>query len=276
MKTFFKWQGNKSKHFKYIVPELPCEFNTYVEPFVGSGALFLHIQPKKWIINDINEDNISMWNLVKTDPIYIRNEFLKFKRHFLKKTNKQKLNYCRKKTENLNNMIKSKERTITYILMTYCAYLGNILLHNKFNFKGIEMNIHINNRCFFLEDSYFENIQQISNYLKSSNGRVYNYDYQKILEKVKDGDFVFLDPPYIEDQKYDFKYNKNEVLDQVFLLKLKHECDKLHEKNVTWLLTQPDTKQVRDLFREYYVKAYPVYRRGNKTFKNELLIKNYK
>ena len=31
MKTIFKWQGNKSKHFKYILPELPSQYNTYIE-----------------------------------------------------------------------------------------------------------------------------------------------------------------------------------------------------------------------------------------------------
>ena len=62
------------------------------------------------------------------------------------KTNKEKLIYCRKKTNELNTMIKSKERTILYMLMTYCVYLGNILIHNKFNFKGLEMNIYVNNR----------------------------------------------------------------------------------------------------------------------------------
>jgi len=149
MKTFFKWQGNKSKHLKYILPELPSQYNTYIEPFIGSGALFLHLDPEKWIMNDLNQDNISMWELVKNNPEYIKKEFLKFKRHFLKKTNKEKLLYCRKKTNELNTIIKSKERTILYMLMTYCAYLGNILIRNKFYFKGLEMHVYIDNRCFF-------------------------------------------------------------------------------------------------------------------------------
>ena len=68
MKTFFKWQDNKSKHFKYILPELPSDYNTYIEPFVGSGALFLRVEPEKWIINDLNQDNINIWKLVKMIP----------------------------------------------------------------------------------------------------------------------------------------------------------------------------------------------------------------
>ena len=275
MKTFFKWQGNKSKHFKYILPELPSQYNTYIEPFIGSGALFLHLQPKKWIINDLNEDNISIWELVKNNPDYIKKEFLKFKRYFLNKANKDKLVYCRKKTNELNTMIKSKERTILYMLMTYCAYLGNILIHKKFNFKGIEMNIYINNRCFFLEPSYFNNLFEVSNFLSSKKGKIYNDDYKKILKKAKEGDFVFLDPPYIEDHNYRFKYNKDEKLDSKFMSELKKQCDLLDKKKVKWLMTQADTKQVRETFRGYTIKEYRVYRRGNNSYKNELVIKNY-
>lgn len=275
MKTFFKWQGNKSKHFKYILPELPSHYDTYVEPFVGSGALFLHVEPKKWIINDLNKDNINIWKLVKNDPEYIKREFFKFKRHFLKKTKREKLLYCRKKTNELNTMKESKERIVLYMLMTYCAYLGNIFFHHKFYFRILEMNIYINNRYFFLEPSYFHNVFQVSKFLNSTKGKIYNDDYKKILQKAKEDDFVFLDPPYIEDHKYGFKYNKNEKLDIDFLNELKLQCEVLDKKNVKWLMTQADTKEIRKIFKGYVMKEYPVYRRGNKCYKNELLVKNF-
>ena len=41
MKTFIRYPGNKSRYLKYILPLVPKEYNTYIEPFVGSGALFL-------------------------------------------------------------------------------------------------------------------------------------------------------------------------------------------------------------------------------------------
>ena len=183
--------------------------------------------------------------------------------------------YCRKKTSELNTIIKSKERTILYMLMTYCAYLGNILIRNKFYFRGLEMHVYIDNRCFFLEPSYFDNLFQVSNFLNSKKGKIYNEDYKKILKKAKQGDFVFLDPPYIEEHNYGFKYNKNEKLDTKFMSQLKKQCDILHKKNIKWLMTQADTKQVRETFKDYTIKEYPVYRRGNNCYKNELLIKNY-
>jgi DNA adenine methylase len=67
LKTFIKWPGNKSKHLRHILPYIPDDYNTYIEPFVGSGALFLNLQQDKWIINDLNRDLIECWKYVKTE-----------------------------------------------------------------------------------------------------------------------------------------------------------------------------------------------------------------
>lgn len=55
MKTFIRRPGNKTNHLKHIIPLLPKEYDTYIEPFLGSGALYLHLLPKKAILNDLNE-----------------------------------------------------------------------------------------------------------------------------------------------------------------------------------------------------------------------------
>ena len=68
MKTFIKWQGNKSKHINKFIDYIPDFTGTYIEPFLGSGALFLHLEPEKWIINDLNKDLINVWNSVKNNP----------------------------------------------------------------------------------------------------------------------------------------------------------------------------------------------------------------
>ena len=64
-------------------------------------------------------------------------------------------------------------------------------------------------------------------------------------------------------------------MDSKFMSQLKKQCDLLDKKNVKWLMTQANTEQVREAFKDYTIKEYPVYRRGNNCYKNELLIKNY-
>lgn len=47
MKTFIKWSRNKSKHINKIKKFIPTEYDVYIEPFVGSGAVFLNLKPQK-------------------------------------------------------------------------------------------------------------------------------------------------------------------------------------------------------------------------------------
>lgn len=275
MKTCFKWQGNKSKQVKTLTMEIPRQFNTYIEPFVGSGALFLRLEPSKWIINDVNKYNYTIWNLIQKNASKIKREFLKFKEIFQSMSVKEKLLYCRKKTFDLNHLPLNSNFIITYLLMTYCVFLGQIIKKSRFVFQGLEMNIYSKNKYFFLEDAYFKNLFQVSKFLKRTDGQILNEDYTTVLKMAKKNDFVFMDPPYIEDHEYGFKYNRGEILDKSFTEKLAKECKKLDRRGVRWMMTQADTTQNREIFKDYFITEYPVYRPGNKMFKNELLIRNY-
>jgi DNA adenine methylase len=100
-------------------------------------------------------------------------------------------------------------------------------------------------------------------------------DYKKVLAKAKDGDFVFLDPPYIEEHDYQFNYNKGEKLDESFLLDLLKEVEKLDKNGVRWLMTQANTPQIRKIFKGYIFKKFSVYRGLSNSYNSELLIRNY-
>ncbi len=75
MQTLIKWPGGKSKEFQYIKDLIP-EFDRYVEPFFGGGAVFFNLKPKKALINDIVPELVSFYKLVK-DNEKRGNEFKK-------------------------------------------------------------------------------------------------------------------------------------------------------------------------------------------------------
>jgi DNA adenine methylase len=159
--------------------------------------------------------------------------------------------------------------------MTYCCYSSSIIKNNKFLFDGLDYNIYIRDSYPFLEEKYYSNLLEISHFL-NKKGKIYNKSYEKILDKAKKGDFVFLDPPYIQEHDYGFNYNQNEMLDKSFIHKLYFQVQKLDKKEVKWLMTQADTKEIRDKFNEYTIKIYKVYRMSQKKYVNELIITNYK
>ena len=70
-KPLFMWAGGKSKMIKHYAPYIPQEFDTYIEPFFGGGAMFLHalkINPNvSLVINDVNEDIVDIYRSIRND-----------------------------------------------------------------------------------------------------------------------------------------------------------------------------------------------------------------
>ena len=275
MKTFIKWQGNKSKHINKFIQYIPHFTGTYIEPFLGSGALLLKLQPTKWIVNDINKDLVHIWKYVKSDPQGIIDIFTEFGTYFKPLSKQDKVKYCKEITSKIESMPYDINRASMYLLMKFCAYTGDIIVNNNYTFMGLDKNIFIRNNYPFLLQTNYDNINQVSQFLNTKSGKIFNKSYENILDKAKEGDFVFLDPPYIETHNYRFNYNKDEVLDETFIQQLFIQVKKLDERNVKWLMTQADTQQIKDIFKEYTIKKFEVYRMGSKSYTDELLIMNY-
>lgn len=271
MKTFIRRPGNKSKHLKHIIPLIPEFTGTYYEPFLGTGAVYLHLLPNKAVLNDLNKDIVNIWKLVKKNPEYIIQEIDKFKKKFLHLDNKEKLKMCKEIISKMDTYT-GDIRTVNYLLMIYCSFSGCIILGNKWRTSSINSNLYSKNQCHVFTDDYIDKINVLRLILK--NVKIENKDYRSILSKTKEGDFVFLDPPYIEEKTYVFSYNKNETFD---ICTLKTEVEKLDKMGVKWMMTQIDTNQVRDLFKNYNFMQYE----NNSSFlkgqvvKKEVIIMNY-
>ena len=67
MKPLVKYRGGKSKEIPHLIKHIPQYSGRYIEPFLGGGALFFHLEPKRAIINDINSKLISFYLGVKND-----------------------------------------------------------------------------------------------------------------------------------------------------------------------------------------------------------------
>ena len=271
MKTFIRRPGNKTNHLKHIIPRIPEFKGRYIEPFLGTGAVYLNLLPKEAILNDLNTDIANIWKLVKSGPEYLINEINKFKTKFLKLSNADKLKVCKGIVSKMDTY-PSKKRTAMYLIMVYCSFNGCLILSDKWYIGGLYAQIYLTNKCHIFTENYKTKLLDLKKILKKTE--IYNKDYTQVLKKSKKGDFVFLDPPYVEEKNYAFNYNKDEDFDPV---KLKQHLKLLDNKGVKWMMTQIDTHQVRNLFKGYKLFSYenssmPV---GNCSSKKELIITNY-
>jgi DNA adenine methylase len=275
MKPFIRWLGNKSRYVKYIEPHVPSSFTTYIEPFVGSGALFLHFKPEKWIINDVNKDLVNAWNQVKNNKKRLITYFMTFKIEIENMGDEKKLDYVRELLKTMLSLPFSTKRSALFLLIKFSTFMGTILVKNKFVVTSLDNRLKSEKDLYFLTNKYFDVLDTIHNYLNSSQGIISNVDYKNVIQMAQSNDFVFLDPPYIEDHDYKFTYNQHSNITNEFIDELLGCVRELDVKKVKWLMTQADTPYIRRKFSKYHIHTFKVYRARSNTYKNELIIKNY-
>lgn len=267
-----KWVGGKRQLLNYITPLLPKNFSTYVEPFVGGGAVLFNIQPKKAIINDYNAELINVYNVIKNNP----DELISLLQEH-EKLNSQEYFY----------QIRSLDRSDTYYSMSSIDKAARIIYLNKTCFNGL---FRVNQAGQFNSPyGKYKNpnivnrplVLAMSKYFNNNDIRIMNGDYKEALKNLRRGAFVYFDPPYmpISSSSSFTGYTENGFGKQQ-QIELKEECDKLNGRGIKFLLSNSDHPLIRELYKDYEIIVVKAKRsinsKGNKRGEiNEVLIRNY-
>ena len=67
MNPMIKYRGGKSKEISHFINNMPSEYNRYIEPFFGGGALYFYLEPQNAIINDVNTKLYSFYQQMKEE-----------------------------------------------------------------------------------------------------------------------------------------------------------------------------------------------------------------
>lgn len=190
---FLKWAGGK-RWMIYGHPELfPKEYNRYIEPFLGSAAVFFSLKPKKAILSDLNSELIETYCAIRDD--YHRIE-----------TNLRK--HHRNHSESYYYEMRSKRLRVTATRAAQFIYLNRTCWNGLYrvNLDGV-FNVPIGTKTNVVLST--DNFQGISNLLKRV--RLMNRDFEPIIAKAKEGDLLFIDPPYtVKHNNNNFrKYNEH-------------------------------------------------------------------
>ncbi|CAG8656898.1 1037_t:CDS:2, partial [Cetraspora pellucida] len=156
-----KITGGKTQLLEIINLSIPTSYNNFIEPFVGGGAVFLNIQPGKVIINDINRELITAYQIIKEKP---------------QELSKLLISYEKKHSPEFYEQLKKQEPKN----LSDLEIAARFIYLNKTGYNGL----------------YRVNSQAISEYLNNSNCQILNQDYQQLLPLIKENDFLFVDPPY--------------------------------------------------------------------------------
>lgn len=267
-----KWVGGKRQLLDDIIPLLPQHFSTYVEPFVGGGALLFEIQPKKAIVNDLNHELINLYNVIKDNP----NELLLLlEEHELNNSEEYFYQIRALDRSESYNEISDIEKAARIIYLNKTCYNGLFRVNQSGQFNspyGKYKNPNIVNKPVVLA---------MANYFQNNNIKLLNGDYKLALKKLRKGAFVYFDPPYmpISSSSSFTGYTEN-GFDKKQQIELKEECDKLNSRGIKFLLSNSDHPFIRDLYKDYEIITVKAKRSINSNSNkrgeiNEVLVRNY-
>ena len=294
MVPFVKWVGGKRQVIKHIEKHWPKEFNTYYEPFIGGGAVLFHFKPPKAVINDLNRELINLYKVIASKTSYKRFRelllILEAGHHVVDVFDEKKQKYSKdspfyRMIASIDRNKKGTDRKLSLDQATKELRAARFVFLNKNSFNGL---YRVNSSGYYNTPSKhsptktFEenNIRNVSEYLNKSV-KIHNKHFAYILKTAKKGDFVYLDPPYdYEKGEKGFDAYQEGGFGISGQIELSIVCKELDRKGVKFLLSNHNTKLIRDLYKNFTISKFKVNRLvggkgSNRKPVVEVLVKNY-
>ncbi len=291
-KPFLKWAGGKTQLIGDIEKSLPYEISnkkfTYIEPFVGSGAVLFWMlnnfpNMQKAVINDINEDLINTYKTIASKPKelisilqQLQNEF-----HALENKPEEKKEYYYQKRElyNTRNEELSTQSALFIFLNRTC--FNGLYRVNKNNGYNVPMGSYKKPTICDIE-----NIFAVSEALQKVE--ILCGDYEKTLNEATTNSFFYFDPPYkpLSNTSSFNSYAKEDFNDEE-QIRLRNFCSKLNQLGHNWMLSNSDVKGkdtndnfFDEIYADFLISRVKAKRSINANPEkrgelNELLITNY-
>lgn len=268
-----KWVGGKRQLLDELTALLPKQIITYCEPFVGGGALLFKLQPAKAYVNDINEELINIYEVIRDEVDAL---ILELQKH------KQKNN------ADYFYSVRDWDRNKEYYATLSCVQkAARIIYLNKTCYNGL---FRVNNAGEF--NSPFGNyrnpnivneptLRAVHAYFRSSNINFSCVDYEDVLKTLPRGSFVYLDPPYdpVSDTSNFTGYSRG-GFNRDEQIRLRECCDDLDRRGIKFMLSNSATDFIKTQYKEYDITHVKAKRAINSVASqrgqvDELVIRNY-
>lgn len=258
-----KWVGGKRSVLDELLRRIPEKFSSYNECFVGGGALFFALKSRKTNLkanlSDVNHHLIQSYQAIRDDVEGVISELKNHKKrhkesHFLR----------------VRKLLSTEKDAVK--VAGYLIYLNKTCYNGLYRVnQGGEFNTPLGSyeNPSILDD---RNLRNVSEALQGAT--IKRTSFEEI--RIRKGSFYYLDPPY--HQAYD-SYNGSRFNDEQHE-KLAQKCYEIAEKGGYFLLSNSNTKFVRDLYRGFNMNKimagrYISCKSDQRGRQCELVIRNY-
>lgn len=232
---FLKWAGGKRWFASRYLDVIPAHFERYIEPFLGSGALFFALRPKLAILSDLNEDLIETFLAIKKNW---RAVVLALRR------------YQRLHSKTFYYQVRSSVPRSAATRAARFIYLNRTCWNGLYrvNTRG-QFNVPIGTKHNVLLDA--DDLCHVSALLKRA--ALMTSDFERIICQARRGDLIFADPPYVtaHSQNGFLKYNEKLFSweDQV---RLRDTLLDAKKRGAIVVATNADTSPIRELYADHF------------------------
>ena len=269
----FKWGGGKRQLLDDILPLIP-PYTRYYEPFIGGAAVLLGLQPEYAVINDFNEELVNTYKVIRDNPEDLIGllEMHKTKNsidHFyeVRAWDRDKEYY---------ESLSSEERAARTLYLNKTCFNGLYRVNRQGYFNtpcGKYKNPEIVNA---------EKIMAIHKYFFSKKVDIRCGDYKDALKYIREGAFVYFDPPYMPPENGDETFTSYTVdgFGEDKQRELKNVCDSLTEKGIKFMLSNSSCSFIKELYKDYNIKIVQARRNvcadtSKRILIDEVLVMNY-
>ena len=234
-RPFLKWAGGKSQLLGRLRTRVPASYGRYFEPFLGGGALFFALLPKRGVLSDVNREIIDCYTAVRDDVTglvaALRDHRYDSEHYYaVRDTDPAKL-----------SRVERAARTI-FLNKTGFNGLYRVNRSGKFNVPfGRYAKPAICDE---------ENLRACSAAL--ANVELVAADFESAASRAIAGDFVYFDPPYVPlSRTAAFTAYAPGGFDLVAQSRLAAFFGKLAARGVVVLLSNSDVPEIRKLYARY-------------------------
>ena len=284
-RPFIKWVGGKSQLLEEINKRMPETFQTYVEPFVGGGAVLFHVlEERKGLdrvaIGDTNPDLVNLYRDVKGNVRGLVDRLYRMQKEFIPLSQEERKVYYNARRDEYNRpdtLGVDKSALFVFLNKTCFNGLYRVNKQGKFNVPcgSYRLPVICDANTLFMDSSMLN--------WNAKDCVVRCCDFSKTLPLAKEGTFYYLDPPYrpVSSTSSFTSYTKN-GFDDAEQERLARFCKDIDKAGGKFLLSNSDTGDgyFDKLYEGFTIERVQASRnvscKGNGRGKvNELLIRNY-
>lgn len=263
-KPFLKWVGGKGQLLSQLEAMLPVDFAawdnvTYIEPFVGGGAMLFHMlqhhpQITRAIINDINPDLVTCYRVVRDKPMDLLHALEEIQKEYhALQTEERRRSFFLSKREIFNGKgLEDVENTTLFFFLNRTCFNGLYRVNKSGAFNvpfGKYETPTICDRATIMADS--ELLQKVE---------IMQGDFEATYEKAEGNTLFYLDPPYRPlSSTAAFKDYAKEAFGDKEQVRLKQFCDRIEQAGYCFMLSNSDGLAAAHADR-FFDELYAAYR----------------